>query len=304
LSGCAPPPQPTIRAWWTTSTSGCSNCTRWSAPAGPAARLLALLLAAIAAARGRPSGEVVELVRQGWDQGHLAVSGTEVLMLSQGLAALVQAGELRYAADLDGKLLDSAQATGSLIAFLIAIAHRGWIEARLGRLASAEGEFRAALEPAREHQLTFMLPSLLWFATDVMAERPEAADLATVAENVPLGPMAEVASGALLMDARARVRHATGDTAGATRLAGRARAELAAAGARPRRLHVTGRDALTPSERRVAVLAGAGRTNNEVAQALFITPKTVGTHLTNAYARLRQAWHLLAARSGRRARHE
>jgi len=74
--------------------------------------------------------------------------------------------------------------------------------------------------------------------------------------------------------------------AGATRLAGRARTELAAAGARPRRLHLTGRDALTPSELRVAVLAGGGRTNNEVAQALFITPKTVDTHLTNAYAKL------------------
>jgi DNA-binding CsgD family transcriptional regulator/tetratricopeptide (TPR) repeat protein len=385
---------------------------------GPAARLLALLLAAIDAARGRPGGEVVELVRRGWDESRLEASSTEVLMLSQGLAALIEAGELRYAADLDGKLLESAQASGSLITFLIASGHRGWIAARHGRLAAAEGEFRAALEPARELQLYFMLPSLLWFATDVLAERPEAADLAAIAENVPLGPMAEVASGALLMDARARVRHATGNTpggiadlrqageifralhfrnpsafswrsalalmlgaddhdealrlvreeledarqagqprgigvalralgliaggapgrehlsqaeevlrhgparleharalvdlgaamrrggeraasrgplragldlavtAGATRLAGRARADLAAAGARPRRLHLTGRDALTPSELRVAVLAGGGRTNNEVAQALFITPKTVDTHLTNAYAKL------------------
>ena len=181
---------------------------------GPAARLLALLLAAIAAARGSPGGEIVELVRQGWDEGRLEASGTDVLMLSQGLAALVQAGELGYAADLDGKLLASAQSSGSLIAFLVAIGHRGWIEARHGRLAVAEGEFRAVLEPAREHQLNFFLPSLLWFATEVMVERPEAADLAAAAESVPLGPMAEVASGALLMDARGRVRHAAGDTAG------------------------------------------------------------------------------------------
>ena len=34
------------------------------------------------------------------------------------------------------------------------------------------------------------------------------------------------------------------------------------------------------------MLAGEGCTNNEVAQALFITPKTVNTHLTNAYAKL------------------
>jgi DNA-binding CsgD family transcriptional regulator/tetratricopeptide (TPR) repeat protein len=385
---------------------------------GSAARLLALLLAAIAALRGRPEHEVVELVRQGWGQGRLVGTGTEVLMRSQGLAALVMTGELRYAADLNGELLDCAQSTGSLVAFLLATSYRGWIEARHGRLATAEGEFRAALEPAREHQLHFVLPSLLWFATDVMAERPEADDLAAVAESVPLGPMAQVASGALLMDARGRARHAAGDTpggitdlrqageifrvlhfrnpnasswrsalalmlgaddhaealrlvreeledarqvgqprgigaalralglieggtagrehlsqaeevlrhdparleharalvdlgaamrrggeraasrgplragldlavtGGATRLAGRARTELATAGARPRRLHLTGRDALTPSELRVAVLAGGGRTNNEVAQALFITPKTVDTHLMNAYAKL------------------
>jgi DNA-binding CsgD family transcriptional regulator len=73
---------------------------------------------------------------------------------------------------------------------------------------------------------------------------------------------------------------------GADRLAERARTELAASGARPRRLRVTGRDALTPSELRVARIAAEGATNNEVAQALFITPKTVDTHLSRAYAKL------------------
>ena len=42
---------------------------------------------------------------------------------------------------------------------------------------------------------------------------------------------------------------------GAIRLAERARTELAATGARPRREHITGRDALTPSEQRVALMA-------------------------------------------------
>ncbi|MDR3031840.1 MAG: AAA family ATPase, partial [Kitasatospora sp.] len=197
---------------------------------GRAARVLALLLAAIAAARGRPGSEIVELVRQGWDEGRLEASLTEVLMLSQGLAALVEAGELGYAAELDGKLLNSARSSSSLSVFLIATSYRGWIEARHGRLAAAEGEFRAVLEPALELQLYFMLPSLLWFAIDVLAERPEAADLAAVAESVPLGPMAEVASGALLMDARGRVRHAVGDTPGAI-------TDLRQAGEIFRRLH-------------------------------------------------------------------
>ncbi len=73
---------------------------------------------------------------------------------------------------------------------------------------------------------------------------------------------------------------------GATPLAARARAELSAAGARPRRLFVTGPQSLTASERRVAELAGAGRSNPEIAQALFVTRKTVETHLGHVYQKL------------------
>lgn len=73
---------------------------------------------------------------------------------------------------------------------------------------------------------------------------------------------------------------------GALRLAERARDELVTTGARPRRARSTGPEALTPSELRVARLAAEGRTNNEVAQALFVTPKTVDTHLTHVYAKL------------------
>ena len=74
---------------------------------------------------------------------------------------------------------------------------------------------------------------------------------------------------------------------GATALADVARAELVAAGARPRRPAVRGADALTPSERRVAELAERGLTNREIAQALFISTKTVEFHLRNAYLKLR-----------------
>ena len=73
---------------------------------------------------------------------------------------------------------------------------------------------------------------------------------------------------------------------GAAALAGRARDELAAAGARPRRYAVSGVESLTPSELRVARMAAEGRTNREVAQALFVTPKAVEYHLANAYRKL------------------
>jgi DNA-binding CsgD family transcriptional regulator len=74
--------------------------------------------------------------------------------------------------------------------------------------------------------------------------------------------------------------------AGADGLAQRARDELLASGARPRRTALRGVEALTPSERRVADLAAAGRTNREIAQELFVTEKTVEGHLRNAYDKL------------------
>jgi DNA-binding CsgD family transcriptional regulator len=74
---------------------------------------------------------------------------------------------------------------------------------------------------------------------------------------------------------------------GATALHERARTELAATGARPRRVMLlSGPDSLTPSERRIAELAAIGHSNREIAQALFVTPKTVEYHLRNAYRKL------------------
>ncbi len=73
---------------------------------------------------------------------------------------------------------------------------------------------------------------------------------------------------------------------GATAVADRALDELVAAGARPRKPATTDADALTPSERRVTEMAADGMTNKEIAQALFVTVKTVETHLGHAYAKL------------------
>jgi DNA-binding CsgD family transcriptional regulator len=74
---------------------------------------------------------------------------------------------------------------------------------------------------------------------------------------------------------------------GAAALNERARVELAATGARPRReALLSGPASLTPSERRIAELAATGQSNREIAQALFVTPKTVEYHLRNTYRKL------------------
>jgi DNA-binding CsgD family transcriptional regulator len=74
--------------------------------------------------------------------------------------------------------------------------------------------------------------------------------------------------------------------AGAEPLVERALTELRATGAKPRRILLTGVDALTPSERRVAELAAQGMTNREIAQALFVTARTVEGHLTRVFQKL------------------
>ena len=69
-------------------------------------------------------------------------------------------------------------------------------------------------------------------------------------------------------------------------VAGRAAEELTAAGARPRRDALSGVASLTPGERRVAEMAARGLSNREIAEALFVTRRTVETHLTHAYSKL------------------
>lgn len=76
------------------------------------------------------------------------------------------------------------------------------------------------------------------------------------------------------------------DVGGAFAARRRAHQELIVAGGRPRRPAVRGRDALTPSEMRIAQLAGQGHSNPEIANLLFITRRTVETHLTQAYRKL------------------
>jgi DNA-binding CsgD family transcriptional regulator len=78
----------------------------------------------------------------------------------------------------------------------------------------------------------------------------------------------------------------TASRCGALAIARRAREELIAAGAKPRRERISGVDSLTASELRVAELAAQGLTNRQIAQALFITMKTVSAHLGHVYAKL------------------
>jgi DNA-binding CsgD family transcriptional regulator len=73
---------------------------------------------------------------------------------------------------------------------------------------------------------------------------------------------------------------------GGTALVERANLELAATGAHPRTIMLSGLDALTASERRVAQMAAKDMSNKDIAQALFVTVKTVEQHLGRVYRKL------------------
>lgn len=89
-------------------------------------------------------------------------------------------------------------------------------------------------------------------------------------------------------DAREPLREALdlAHRCGAGALEERARMELKACGARPRKAVLSGVESLTPSELRVARMAAEQMTNREIAQSLFVTTKTVETHLRHVYQKL------------------
>jgi DNA-binding CsgD family transcriptional regulator len=89
-------------------------------------------------------------------------------------------------------------------------------------------------------------------------------------------------------EARAPLRRALEafELLGAEPWAERARCELRSTGERVRRRTPDTRDQLTPQELRVALLVVDGATNREAAATLFVTPKTIETHLNNAYRKL------------------
>jgi DNA-binding CsgD family transcriptional regulator len=76
------------------------------------------------------------------------------------------------------------------------------------------------------------------------------------------------------------------DALGAEPWGEHARRELAATGQRARRRTEDTADELTAQELQVALLVAAGATNKEAATALFLSPKTIETHLLRVYRKL------------------
>jgi DNA-binding CsgD family transcriptional regulator len=90
------------------------------------------------------------------------------------------------------------------------------------------------------------------------------------------------------LEAREQLRRAHKLLAGmgANAFAERAVREVCATGEHARRRTADMADDLTPQESRIVALARQGRTNPQIGERLFISPRTVEYHLRNVYAKL------------------
>jgi DNA-binding CsgD family transcriptional regulator len=205
--------------------------------------------------------------------------------------------------------LTGAEEVGRLLADGFGIDHPGFVPwrdtaaaaaAALGDLPYAQELARAGLERARRYGVP--RPIGLALRTSALIDGgAQATELLDDAVRMLQASPSKLSLAHALVDQGAHLRRAGKRTAaqpplrqgleladhmGATPLSNTAREELRATGARPRRAAYTGVDALTPSERRVAQLAADGLTTPQIAQALFVTPKTIQTHLAHTYRKL------------------
>jgi DNA-binding CsgD family transcriptional regulator len=151
-------------------------------------------------------------------------------------------------------------------------------------LARSAGTARGIGVAARCSGIVHHDPDLLAEAADVLAGSPARLEYAKAlcelgAAGRRAGRRREVREP--LLTALDLARRCT-----AMPLAERIRSELAAIGTRPRRDYVDGVESLTPGELRIARMAADGKTNKDIAQALFVTLRTVETHLTHVYRKL------------------
>jgi len=187
-------------------------------------------------------------------------SATGVRWREDAALALAQLGEQDEARRLAAEQLELARATG------------------LPRPIGAATRVAGKLAPRAERM------SRLHEAVALLSQAPAPLELARA--HLDLG--AALRRDGHRVEARDQLRQSLelAHRAGASPLAARAREELLLAGGRPRKPIFTGVEALTASELRIACLAAEGRTNREIAEGLFLTQRTVETHLRHAFQKL------------------
>lgn len=180
-----------------------------------------------------------------------------IAMVGEEIAALVQLGEL----DAASGLVDELERRGIRLNRPTLVATAGRYR---GLIRAARGDFDGAVEPIEQ--------ALAIFGNELPFER--ARTLLVYGEVRRRGKQKRAAREAL------EAAIALFDQVGAPLWAAKAHAELARIGGR------TAIGELTATERRVADLVAAGRSNKEVAAELFVSVRAVESNLSKVYAKL------------------
>ena len=245
--------------------------------------------------------QAAAVLRDAWPVGELPLSlGISQALASRGRLALRMGEPSTALSDLE-----EAGRRSLAIGYLNPCAlmwrsYAGLASARLGEHDRASELIEEEVEIARR----FGAPEPIGEALRVralLAQGEDMVELAREAVDVLAGSELRVAHARALIDLGAALRRRghrrdareplregldLANRCGSMVETDRAMDELRAAGARPRRPEVSGVDSLSAQERRVAAMAAEGLSNREIAEALFLTRRTVEMHLTGAYRKL------------------
>ncbi|MGH2953153.1 MAG: ATP-binding protein [Solirubrobacterales bacterium] len=218
-------------------------------------------VAALRIAQGEPAEalESLELVAD-WERGWGAKSGLWVAWRSRAALAHLALGEGERALELATEEVSLARRFGAPRALGVALRVHGLAAGEAVGMRSLTQAVSVLEASAAELERARAL-------ADLGAARRRAGE--RKASREPLRRALELA-------------HECGGVA----LEAWAHEELLATGARPRRRPVSGLEALTPTEQRVATMAAEGLSNREIAATLFVSLKTVEMHLSHTYRKL------------------
>jgi DNA-binding CsgD family transcriptional regulator/tetratricopeptide (TPR) repeat protein len=159
----------------------------------------------------------------------------------------------------------------------------------------------SALEPLRERSRSPLLEVGLDYARPLLAadeaaeplflaavEHPQLATWPLTRARLLLGHGAWLRRRRRLADSRAPLRGAREafDALGAVHWGERTRGELRASGETSRRRTPEAWDELTPQEHQIAQMAAAGLTNREIGERLYLSHRTIGSHLYRIFPKL------------------
>ena len=184
---------------------------------------------------------------------------THLRELTNTVEALVGLGEEARAAALLTRFENEAIRLGRVSGLALANRCRGLLAAAAGEFERAEAAFAEALRQHRELEEPLELARTLLAFGSVQRRAKRRAESRELLERAV----------------------SIFEQLGSRLWAERARAELARIGGRAR-----SQGGLTVSERQLADLVAKGLSNKEIAAALFVTPKTVGTKLSRIYAKV------------------